>query len=143
MHPLTTRPIRVLVLLAAAAAASCSTTDLFAPTPPAAAVTETYAGTLMRNGAATYSFTISSIAQTTGVTATLSSVAPDNTVPIGLSLGTWNGASCQIVLTNDRAFVGSTIVGSVNTSGTLCLRVFDVGSLIEDPLSYEVKVVHQ
>jgi hypothetical protein len=127
------------LLVVAAAAASCSTDNsLTTPTPTnTTPIIETYAGTLTLHGGASYPF--STIAGS--VTATLSSVTPDSTIPIGLALGTWNGVSCTIVLVNDKAVQGSTVVGSVNTTGSLCVRVYDVGTIV-DPLSYEVKVQH-
>lgn len=141
MNPWTARGRRVLTLLfVAAAAASCSTSDPFTSPTPAntTPIIETFAGTLTKNGAASYSF----VATAAGlVTATLSSVAPDDTIPIGLALGTWNGLTCQIVLPNDKTLQGAGVTGSVNTAGSLCVRVYDVGT-VTDPLTYEVKVQH-
>jgi hypothetical protein len=140
MNPSTARGRRVLTFLVAAVAAACSTSDPFTSPTPAntTPIIETFAGTLTKNGAASYSF----VATTAGlVTATLSSVVPDNTIPIGLALGTWNGLTCQIVLPNDNTLQGAGVTGSVNTAGSLCVRVYDVGN-IADPLTYEVKVQH-
>ena len=142
MNPLSTRGRRALAaLLVASVAAACSSDTTTTPTVTPTSVTETYTGTLTRNGAATYSFAVSTVGQTTNVSAQLSNVTPDNTIAIGVALGTWNGTSCQIVISNDKAFMGATVFGTVNTSGTLCVRIFDVGNIV-DPLDYEVKVVH-
>src|SRR5882762_2755763 len=141
MNSWTTRGRRVLTLLfVAAAAASCSTDNSFLTPTPAntTPIFETYAGTLTANGAATYSFVVTAAGL---VTATLTSVAPDNTIAIGVALGTWNGLTCQIVLPNDKALQGGGVTGSVNTAGSLCVRVYDVGN-VTDPLTYEVKVQH-
>lgn len=143
MNSQSTRASRALAALALAlTAGACGSDVLTNPTPvtPTSA-TETYNGTLSRNGAATYSFAVTTVGQTTNVTAQLSNVEPDNTIAIGIALGTWNGAACQIVISNDKALMGATIYGTVNTSGTLCVRVFDVGN-VNDPVNYEVKVVH-
>jgi hypothetical protein len=76
------------------------------------------------------------------VTATLTAVGPDNTVVIGLSLGTWNGVVCHIpTLANDQAVQGSTVTGQATSLGSLCVRVYDVGRLTET-ISYEVQVSH-
>jgi hypothetical protein len=75
------------------------------------------------------------------VTATLKSVNPDSGAVVGMSLGTWNGSSCQAVVSNDRATVSVAILGRATSTGTLCVRVYDVGTLNE-PQDYEIQVVH-
>ena len=53
---------------------------------------------------------------------------PDNnTIPIGVSLGTWNGVSCAIVIANDNISPGSSLTGRATAAGNLCVRVYDVG----------------
>jgi len=108
------------------------------PTDPVpTTVTETFSGTLTVNGAATFPF--STLAGT--VTANLTSLGPDSTLAISMSLGTWSGTVCQIVLANDAAVQGSTVVGTASTASSLCVRVLDVGNLVE-PLPFVVTVVH-
>src|SRR6185503_14613494 len=53
--------------------------------------------------------------------------ANNNSIPIGVSLGTWNGASCAIVIANDNVAPGSSITGRATAAGNLCVRVYDVG----------------
>ncbi len=60
---------------------------------------------------------------------------------LGISLGTWNGNTCQVVLAKDNATLGSIVLGTASSAGTLCARVYDVGNLTE-PASYEITVVH-
>src|SRR5881227_2752791 len=132
--------VGVLVL----GAAACSSNDKIPTTPttpstPGNAITEPpFTGTLKVNGAATYAFTA-----TTGgtITATLSTVAPDATIGIGLSLGTWNGAACQIVIANDNATQAVAITGAVTAASSLCVRVYDPGHLTA-PLDFNVTIVH-
>src|SRR3954451_21013454 len=88
-------------------AAACSSNDTLTPTTPTTpttpgnAITEPpFTGTLKVNGAATYPFTATSAGT---ITATLASIAPDASVAIGLSIGTWTGSACQIVIANDTA----------------------------------------
>jgi hypothetical protein len=129
-------PLLALILLAG----GCGGDDSPTPTEPTPlpTVTEIFSGTIPPNGAATHPFG----AQRSGtVTATLTTVGPDNTVRIGLSLGTWNGVLCQTVLSNDQAVQGTIITGIVSSLGTLCTRVYDIGTLTQ-PASYEVQVVH-
>lgn len=106
-------------------------------TTPTTTVTDTFAGTLTKNGASSYAFSVSAQGF---VYATLTSVA-DTTSVVGLSLGTWTGASCTIVLSNDQAVQGSTIQGQVTNLGTLCARVYDVGKSTT-PMDYQITVVH-
>ena len=109
------------------------------PTPGGpTSVTETFAGELNRNGARTHTF----LAQASGtITATLDTLEPDTTAAIGLSLGTWNGSACQIVIANDNAAKNAVVVGAASTAGNLCVRVYDVGK-VNDLTSYALTVVH-
>jgi hypothetical protein len=126
----------VAVALGFWACANNSTTT--SPTSPTTTTTETFEGTLNPNGAKTFPFTV--LAAGT-VTATLTTVSPDASVAIGLALGTWNGAACQIVLANDSATQGTVVTGSASAAGNLCTRVYDVGNLT-DVASFVVTVVH-
>ena len=123
-------------------AAGCGKDPLAALVTPSVTVTvtDTFTGTLTRNGGTAHPFPVTS----TGggdVTATLKSVNPDGSAVIGLSLGTWNGTSCQAVISNDRATVSVSILGKATTTGTLCVRIYDIGTITESQ-DYEVQVVH-
>lgn len=109
------------------------------PTTPGPTVTETFAGTLTVNGAATFTFATTS----TGIiTATLRSISPVTTAQVGLALGTWNGVSCSVTLVNDRITAGLAVTGQVNSANaSLCVRIYDVGQLAETA-TFEVVVVH-
>jgi hypothetical protein len=126
------------LLLTAGFAAGCGDDDTpTAPTDPPVAVTEPFSGTLTLNGAATHTF----IVQRAGTaTATLSALSPDSAAVISLSLGTWNGQSCQIILANDAATTNSSVVGNAS-AGNFCIRVLDVGRLTA-PTDYTVTVSH-
>jgi hypothetical protein len=138
-------PGLLLLSVLATGAAACNkndtttTTTTPTTTTTATAITEPlFTGTLKVNGAATYPFTA-----TTGgtITATLSTVAPDATIGIGLSLGTWNGSACQIVIANDNATQSVAISGTVTAASSLCVRVYDVGRLAA-PVDFTVTIVH-
>lgn len=127
-------------LAVAAATAACDDpgpTTPTDPTPVAVNFTETFSGTLARNGAITFPFT----AAAGTATATLAAVGPDNTIPLGFAMGTWNGQSCHQVISNDNATEFTTITGSVGTSGSLCLRVSDIGR-IATTATFTLTVVH-
>ncbi len=132
--------VRLLVCASLVISVACGddNTVTTPTTPTPTTVTETFSGTLSVNGAATHSFVV---ATSGSVTAGLSSVTPDSAAVLGLSLGTWNGAVCQIVLANDKAQQGSAILGTASSLGNLCVRVYDPGTLTE-PIGYEVQVVH-
>lgn len=107
------------------------------PTTPTT-VTETYADGIGRNGARTHNFSSSASGR---VTATLTTLAPDSALRVGLSLGTWNGSNCQLIITNDSATQGSVVIGDTSSFGALCVRIYDVGNITE-PITYEITVVH-
>jgi hypothetical protein len=110
-----------------------------APTPPVSrpTVTETFSGTLTVNGGVTHSFNTGS----GQIIATLDALAPNNAAVIGVALGTWNGAACQIVIANDSAGQAVQVVGVATTTGSFCMRVYDVGQLAA-ATDYTVTVVH-
>jgi hypothetical protein len=132
--------LKILTLVAMAVwTAACSGSTATTPTTTTpSTVTDTYSGTLSQNGAANFSFTT---AQSGNVQTTLIQVVPDSTLVVGLSLGTWNGTSCQVVLANDKATRGSSIVGTASAAGTLCVRIYDVGNVI-DPITFQLQVTH-
>src|SRR5262249_49356385 len=86
--------LRFLALAIALSAVACGsdTTTPTAPTTPVSS-TDTFAGALTPNGAASFPFTT---AASGTITATLATLAPNSTLVVGLALGTWNGNSCQI-----------------------------------------------
>ncbi len=104
--------LHALLLGALLSTTACGNNNASTPTspspPPLPTVTETFSGSINRNGAATHTF----LAQASGtVTATLTTLAPEGTEAIGLSLGTWNGTACQLVIANTTAAQGATILG--------------------------------
>jgi hypothetical protein len=128
-----------VLLLAALCAAACDDNTALTPstTPPATITELPFAGTLTVNGAKTKDFS------TTGrgtITVTLTEVLPDSTTVIGLSLGTWNGASCHII--HDRQGAqGATFDVNASGVGNLCVRVYDPGTLT-GPVTFSVDVSH-
>lgn len=128
-------------LAVAAATVACDDPGPTAPTDPtpvAVAFTETFSGTLPRNGAITFPFTALAAGS---ATATLAALGPDSTIALGFAMGTWNGQSCHLVISNDNALQFTTITGSVGSSGTLCLRISDIGS-VATTATFTITVVH-
>lgn len=137
------RLIPGLLLLAtiATGAAACNSDDTTTPptTPTPPNVTETFTGTLTLNGASTFRF---SAAAAGTVTATLTTVGPDATLTIGLSLGNWTGSACQLVVANDAAGQTAAVSGTVTAPATLCVRVYDPASKVTTAADFTVTVVH-
>ncbi len=128
----------MLGLLATACSDDTPTTPT--PTPPTTPpITEPlFTGTLRTNGAAVYPFTATAGGT---ITATLTTLAPDATVGIGLSIGTWTGSACQIVIANDNAAQAAVVTGTVTAASSLCVRIYDVGKLTA-PADFTVTIVH-
>lgn len=129
----------ILLCSVLALATACDSDDTpVTPTQPAPTTTDTFSGTLNQNGAVTNPFTT---AASGTLTATLKSVGPVETTAIGLSLGTWNGTACQVVVANDNATQGAIVTGTVSSAGNFCVRIYDIGK-IEQTVSFTVEVVH-
>ena len=131
---------RALLVGALLSTTACGDDDTpTAPTPGTpVTITDTFSGSINRNGAATHTF----LAQAAGtVTVTLTTLAPEGTEAIGLSLGTWNGSACQLVIANTAAAQGAIVIGVASSAGNLCIFVQDVGK-IAAAASYEITVVH-
>ncbi len=128
----------LVVLGLAASSWSCSNTTPTTVTPNPNPVSEQFSGTLTVNGAQIFTFH----ASTPGtITVTLTTLSPDTTTQVGLSLGTWNGAACQAIIANDKAVQGTTVTGTATASATLCARAYDVGNLSQSE-SVVVTVIH-
>jgi hypothetical protein len=139
MHRLIVRLIPILAL--AVVVNGCNNNDsVVAPPPVDTSRIDTFTGTLNLNGSTTYSFTVGG---TGNITAQLSSLTPDGTKPVGLSLGTWNGSICQIVLRNDASVQGSVVVGTASAVGDFCVSIYDASGTVSQPQAYVVDVSHQ
>ena len=130
-----------LVLALALGAAACDN-QISTPTNPTTPVnmtTESFSGSLTPNGAVTYFYNVS---QAGSLTATILSLSPDNTITVGLAIGTWNGATCQTVIVNERAPQGATVSGNASNAGSLCVRIYDPSGTVLATTKFELVVVH-
>jgi hypothetical protein len=133
--------VRALVIAIAGAAAGCSgEIDNLPTTPDPVFVTETFNGTININGAATHNVFTSA---TGPVTATIISLGENAPAKVGFSIGTLGSTgNCTAVITNDNAVATTSLAGTVSTlAGSLCVRLYDVGSLTE-AVSYTFTVNH-
>jgi len=138
MHRLIVRLIPILAL--AVVVNGCNNNDsVVAPPPVDTSRIDTFTGTLNLNGSTTYSFTVGG---TGNITAQLSSLTPDGTKPVGLSLGTWNGSICQIILRNDNSVQGSQVVGTASTTGSFCVSIYDASGTVVGPQAFTLDVFH-
>ena len=138
MHRLIRRELLVFAIVLTGACGNDNTVTIPTPTTPTV-VTDTLTGVLTRNGATTFPFAVPSAGT---VTAILASLTPNSTLVIGLGIGTWNGAACQMILANDRATQGTAVTGNISSAGNLCVRVYDAVGNIVDPQSYQINVTH-
>src|ERR1041385_1149579 len=148
------RPIRraLLLMLVGGIAAACGSDNNTVPSGPTTlptVLTETFSGTLTRNAAYTHPFAVSDAGDVNVFL--LQSVDPahpdNNVIPIGVSLGTWNGNACAIVVAKD-SMVPSTadapqapLTGRATAATNLCVRVYDVG-FVPGSANYELLIDH-
>ena len=135
MHRLSCRAL--LLSIAILVMSACSNNPIV-PTPPVGSVTDTYSGTLSKNGAFTHAFSISSLGS---ITASIISLAPNASQIVGFQLGVWNGTSCTASSSTDVATTGSSITLTASSAGIVCVRLYDVG-FIDTPVLYQLQVVH-
>ena len=132
--------VAVVLPLLLAVSACESEIDNIPTTPDPVTVTETFSGSININGAATHTFFTTA---TGAVTATLTSLGDNPPAQVGFSVGTFAGANCSLIITNDKAVVTTVVTGVVTTlGGSLCVRIYDVGSLTES-VPYEIRVEHK
>ena len=128
-------PLVVLSLIVS----GCGNNNTVAPAATTA-VTDSFTGTVTHNGATTYSFTATGVGS---ITAVLTTLTPDSAQPVGLSLGTWNGSICQIVLADDASIQGTQVLGNSSATGSFCVRIYDAGGTVVQPETYTIDVTHQ
>jgi hypothetical protein len=109
------------------------------PTTPTNVITESFSGSLTPNGGVSYFYNVT---QAGSLAATIITLTPDSSIAVGLAIGTWNGATCQTVIVNDRAGLGSTVTGNASNAGSLCVRIFDATGTIPATTKFELVVVH-
>jgi len=127
-----------LLLLAAMAATGCDDNTVVTPTEPSpVTISETFSDSLNANGLRIHAFTVSRAGTVSAQLATLS----DPAATVGLSIGTWNGAACQIVIVNPAAVLNTTVTGTAQAIGEFCVMLNDVGKLTTS-VDYSVTVTH-
>lgn len=136
MHRLSCRAL--LLSIAILAMGACNNTPIVTAPTPGTPVTDTFSGTLSKNGAFTHAFSISTLGS---ITTTIVALAPNSAQIVGLQLGVWNGTSCTAASSTDTATTGSSITLTASSAGIVCVRLYDVG-FVSDPVLYQLQVVH-
>ena len=144
----------LLVVAVVGTAAACDDNNNFStptgPTTPPTVLTETFSGTLVKNAAFTHPFTVNDAGDVSVFLLQSADPAhPDNNaIPIGVSLGTWNGVSCAVVIASDSIMPVNTdnpsqgrLTGRATAAGNLCVRVYDVG-FVPGSATYELLIDH-
>jgi hypothetical protein len=138
MHRFLARLLPVALLLLVAS--GCGGDDpIDTPTTPTPTQSHVFQGILEKNGAVSHPFTVTG---SSSMSAQLISLSPDSTLVIGLSLGTWNGSICQVVLANDATKQGDAVLGQTQIAGDFCVRVYDAAGKVVEPQAYAVEVVY-
>jgi hypothetical protein len=138
---------RALLLTAVAAAASAcdnnnNNSNPTTPTTVPTVLTETFSGTLLKNAAYTHPFSVTDSGDVSVfLLESVDPAQPDNAIPIGVSLGTWNGATCSVVIASDNISPGASLTGRATSAGNLCVRVYDVG-FVPRSANYELLIDH-
>jgi hypothetical protein len=101
------------------------------------AVTESFSGTLTVNGLQVHPYTVGRA----GITSAQIKSMSDAAATVALSLGTWNGIACSIVIANPAAVVNTTVTGSAQNTGQFCVMLNDVGKL-RTGVDYSLDVTH-
>ena len=128
-----------LMLLAVTTLTGCGSDDpVDTPTQPSpVAIVESFSATLNVNGARTHSFIVERAGT---VTAQLKALS-DQAATIGVSLGTYNGSACAILLSKTDAVLNNTVTGTAQSTGQFCVWVNDVGRLTAN-VDYTIEVTH-
>jgi hypothetical protein len=132
------RALWVPCLVAALATACGGVGDLPTDGPTITPTTENFAGSISKNGVAL--FTFSEVVSGT-ITATLTTLSPQTDISVSFSIGTWDGATCSVGVSNDAAVVNSTLTGEA-APGAFCVRITDSSGKISDKENVGVTVVH-
>jgi hypothetical protein len=132
-------PLVTLLFIATACGNDSNTPIGPDPTPD---INETFQDILTLNGAVVHTFTATGPSQ---MTAQLVSLSPNPEKIIGMSLGTWNGTTCQVVLDNPATKQFDVVEGATQFPGAanFCLRVYDPNGSIDPAQFYVVLVAHR
>ncbi len=123
-----------IVIGAALALAACNTMDAV----DAPLTTETFTGTILASGGAVFPFTVS---QTGTVTVTLTTLAPQTSITMGLGVGTPTLGGCSLFAGIENAQVNGPAVSGTADPGNYCVDLYDLGN-VQGSDTYTITVSH-
>ena len=138
-----------LILLLVVFTVACSdddnpvapTVDVEPPTVPT--ITETFTGQLVLGSSSCHFF---DVAQPGNVEMSITSIAPLETLTVGLGLGLPDEAAetgCVLAVTDNSVRKDETFLSAVGIAGEHCVCVFDVGNIFADQtVTYSLDVEH-
>jgi hypothetical protein len=130
---------RAALLTLALVGTACDNGPEIGPTPTPVLVTETFTGTVTLNGAISHNFNASTAGTTT---ATITALDPSGAF-IGFQMGTWSGAVCTAVLSNEAGTTSSVLAAGTQSAASLCVKLHDPNGILTDkPVTYTVTVTH-
>ena len=136
-------PVRLVALAMALTLAACDNGESPTAPTPNPTVTETFTGSITRNGSQLHAFAATAAGT---VTATITAVDPADSPAFGFSMGTLDLITgvCTAVLTNRTATTSAVLTGNVVGITPLCLQLFDSSGTIpaDIPVNYTLTVVH-
>jgi hypothetical protein len=113
-------------------------------TPAAAAISETFSGTLPVGGSRFYSFSISVYGTVNATLASIGGSGIPPTAEVNLGIGTPSGTTCSttptLVQVSGDAGV-TTLVTATEQPGTYCVLIADAGNLFS-PATFTVTIAH-
>jgi hypothetical protein len=120
----------------ASAIVACGSDNPASPSQPA--TTESFSGSLVTSGVQTHTFA----AGKGSVAITLVSLSPSG-IYVGIGFGTWDGTKCTVAAVNETVLPGGGLLGSVTSTSTVCIKVYDVGYIAAGTTyAYSVQALH-
>jgi hypothetical protein len=134
----------LLVMFGAACGNDNPTVPVTPPEPePVPTVTETFMGALGLGGSSCHFF---DVAQAGPVTMSVTALAPLETLTVGLGVGLPDDSvesGCGLIVADTSVRKDESFLASVNTVGSHCVCVFDVGNIFAGQnVTYTLDVEH-
>ena len=110
-----------------------------APTPVGPTIEEDFTGTLAVAGTNVHPFAVQQVG---GLKVIISSVDPSAAVGVGVGTPSVTTGTCTVISAlTTVAGPGAQLSGTATVSGNFCVRVYDVGNLVES-VAYSITVIH-
>jgi hypothetical protein len=132
--------VLVVIVTLGVLSSSCTNNNITAPTLVAPVLTtDSLTGSLTTGGVMYHLVS----AKTGSVTMQMKGIGPDPAQPLGMQIGVYSTLSCTGVIDNPAATIGSTLVGLTTASTSLCVKVYDPGSIPADTsVTYEIAITY-